>query len=35
MANALNIDDLNAAVLDKLERSGRKYPTQQFKGKHP
>lgn len=35
MANALDIDDLGAAVLDKLERAGRKYPPTQFKGKHP
>jgi len=35
MANALGVDDLSTAVLEKLERSGRKYPPQQFKGKHP
>jgi len=33
MANALGIDDLGAAVLDKLERSGKKYPAEEFKGR--
>ena len=33
MANALNIQDLGQAILDKLERSGRKYPADQFRGR--
>jgi len=31
LANALEIKDLGAAVLDKLERSGKKYPARQFR----
>ena len=33
MANALDIEDLAAVVLDKLERSGRKYPADLFRGR--
>jgi len=33
MANALGIEDLAAAVLDKLERSGKRYPPDQFRGR--
>lgn len=33
MANALHVDDLGAAVLDKLERSGNKYPADVFWGR--
>lgn len=33
MADALGIDDLGTAVLDKLERAGNKYPTDQFQGR--
>ncbi|NOR82621.1 MAG: nucleotide pyrophosphohydrolase [Ardenticatenales bacterium] len=32
MANALGIEDLAAAVLDKLERSGKRYPPDQLRG---
>ena len=33
MADALGIDDLATTVLDKLERSGRKYPSDAFRGR--
>jgi dCTP diphosphatase len=33
MANALGLEDLGAIVLDKLERSGRKYPAEAFRGR--
>jgi dCTP diphosphatase len=33
MADSLGIDDLAAVVLDKLERSGRKYPSEAFRGR--
>jgi hypothetical protein len=33
MANALQIDDLGAVLLDKLERSGDKYPADRFRGR--
>jgi NTP pyrophosphatase (non-canonical NTP hydrolase) len=33
MANALGINDLAAVILDKLERSGRKYPADTFRGR--
>jgi NTP pyrophosphatase (non-canonical NTP hydrolase) len=33
MANALGIEDLAAAVLDKLERSGTRYPPDRFRGR--
>ncbi|MBN1313973.1 MAG: nucleotide pyrophosphohydrolase [Anaerolineales bacterium] len=33
LANVLNINDLEAAVLDKLARSGEKYPVIDYKGK--
>lgn len=34
MANALNIPDLGVAILDKLARSGEKYPADRFKGRY-
>jgi dCTP diphosphatase len=33
MANALGLEDLAAVLLDKLERSGRKYPAEAFRGR--
>lgn len=33
MADALGIEDLGSAVLDKLRRSGEKYPADQFQGR--
>ena len=33
MADALGIDDLGTAVLDKLERAGKKYPADRFQGR--
>ncbi len=33
MADALDIQDLGAAVLDKLDRSGEKYPVDQYLGR--
>ena len=33
MANALGIEDLAGAVLDKLERSGKRYPMERFRGR--
>jgi dCTP diphosphatase len=33
MANVLGLEDLAAVVLDKLERSGRKYPAEAFRGR--
>lgn len=33
MADALGIDDLGTAVLDKLARAGAKYPADQFQGR--
>lgn len=33
MADALDIQDIGAVVLDKLERSGTKYPADQFQGR--
>lgn len=33
MANALNIENLGGAILDKLARSGRKYPAEEFRGR--
>ena len=33
MADALGVEDLGAAVLDKLQRSGEKYPADQFQGR--
>jgi NTP pyrophosphatase (non-canonical NTP hydrolase) len=34
MANALDVDDLGAAVLDKLDRSGVRYPADQYRGRY-
>jgi dCTP diphosphatase len=34
MANALGIEDLGAAVLDKLTRSGNKYPAAEYKRRY-
>jgi dCTP diphosphatase len=33
MSNALGLEDLAAVILDKLERSGRKYPAETFRGR--
>lgn len=33
LTNILDIDDLEAAVLEKLARSGEKYPVKDYKGK--
>jgi NTP pyrophosphatase (non-canonical NTP hydrolase) len=33
MANTLGIGDLGAAIMDKLERSGTKYPADEFQGR--
>jgi NTP pyrophosphatase (non-canonical NTP hydrolase) len=35
MANALQVDDLGSAVLDKLERTAGKYPAHAFRGRTP
>ncbi len=33
LANTLGVDDLGAAVLDKLERSGQRYPAGEYRGR--